>query len=526
MKTLINSIFFAFLLILTGSAQNAAQIEKLMAFEKYSDAKKTAVAWVQSNPNDAEACFQAGKVFAKLNSLDTALTFFNKGLSINPDFIYNNIGVLRVKFQKNDLNGVNDLIEKLKDDAKKKDIRFRIEMADAFIVAPDDYKNQISSYTDEAIKLDRKDARIYMVLGDYYNSINDATKASENFQKAIDYDKNAYRAYVERAMIYERVRNYSEADTLYHQALEIEPTYPIPYEKLGEMYSAQQDNQKDKNYQQAVDAYSKYVALAEPSLSVSKKYAYMLYKGKMYSDAVNQLKNVIGMDPKDPANMRLLAYAYARMNDSTNAMKSFETFFNVVEKDKANSEDYERYGKLLLTSGKDSLGAEMLLKVVALDSTRLDIYKDLGTFYKNKKQWKKVEKYYDPLVAAKSGDLVSVLTLGMACYFDSSYQKAVKLFELSTTIKPTEIMTWLWYSRSLLVVNNGLKDSVTATVCEKFIQAADVNKYKSDILTARSYLGFYYFELDNEKAKENWQKVLELDPTNAQAIAFLKQKTK
>ena len=252
MKTLINSIFFAFLLLVTVSAQNAAQLEKLMAFEKYSEAKKAALSWVQSNPNDAEAFFQAGKAYAKLNSLDTALTFFNKGLSINPDFIYNNIGVLRVKFQKNDLTGVNDLIEKLKDDAKKKDIRFRLEMADALIAAPDDYKNQINSYTDEAIKLDRKDARIYMVLGDYYNSINDATKASENFQKAIDYDKNAYRAYVERAMIYERVKNYSEADTLYHRALEIEPTYPIPFEKLGEMYSAQQDFQKEKNYQPAV----------------------------------------------------------------------------------------------------------------------------------------------------------------------------------------------------------------------------------------------------------------------------------
>jgi tetratricopeptide (TPR) repeat protein len=522
MKTLINSISFAFLLIVTVSAQNAAQIEKLMAFEKYSEAKKAALSWVQSNPNDAEAFFQAGKAYAKLNSLDTALTFFNKGLSINPDFIYNNIGVLRVKLQKNDLNGINDLIEKLKDEAKKKDIRFRIEMADALIAAPDDYKNQINSYTDEAIKLDRKDVRIYMVLGDYYNSINDATKASENFQKAIDYDKNAYRAYVERAMIYERVKNYAEADTLYHRALEIEPTYPIPFEKLGEMYSAQQDFQKEKNYQPAVDAYGKYVSLAEPSLSVSKKYAYMLYKGKLYSDAVNQLKTVISMDPKDPANMRLLAYAYARMNDSVSAMKEFETFFSVVEKDKVNSEDYERYGKLLLNAGKDSLGAEMLLHVVALDTTRLDIYKDLGQFYKGKKQWKNVEKYFDPLVAAKP-DLVNVLTLGMACYFESSYQKAAKLFETATTLKSSETVTWLWYSRSLLVINNGVKDSVTAMVCDKFAQLADVNKYKSDIITARSYLGFYYFEIDNEKAKENWQKVLDLDPANAQALAFLKQ---
>lgn len=526
MKTLINSISFAFLLIVTVSAQNAAQIEKLMAFEKYSEAKKAAVAWVQSNPNDAEACFQAGKVYAKLNSLDTALTFFNKGLSINPDFIYNNIGVLRVKFQKNDLNGVNDLIEKLKDDAKKKDIRFRIEMADALIAAPEDYKNQISSFTDEAIKLDRKDVRIYMVLGDYYNSINDATKASENFQKAIDYDKSAYRAYVERAMIYERVRNFTEADTLYHKALEIEPSYPIPYEKLGEMYSTQQDSQRDKDYTQAIAAYGKYIALAEPSLSVSKKYAYMLYKGKSYSDAVSQLKSVISMDPKDPANMRLLAYAYSRMNDSVSAIKEFENFFKVVDKDKINSEDYERYGKMLLNAGNDSLGSEMLLQVAILDSTRLDVYKELGQYYKAKKQWRKVEKYYDALVAAKSDDLVNVLTLGMACYFDSSYQKAAKQFEAATKIKPTETVTWLWYSRSLLVLNNGVKDSVTAQVCEKFAQIADVAKYKSDLITAHSYLGFYYFELDNEKAKASWQKVLELDPTNAQATAFLKQKIK
>jgi len=413
----------------------------------------------------------------------------------------------------------------VKDDAKKKDIRFRLEMADALIQGTEDYKNQVNTYTDEAIKLDRKDYHIYMILGDYYNSLNDATKASENFQKAIDYEKNAYRAYVERAMIYERVRNYVEADTLYHKAIEIEPMYPVPFEKLGEMYSAQQDvkREKEKDYTQAIAAYGKFISLAEPSLANFKKYAYMLYKGKSYTESIAQLKSVIALDPKDPANMRLMAYAYSRLNDTLNAVKEFDTFFKVVEKEKVTTEDYERYGRLLLNSGKDSLGAEMLSQVVVMDSTRLDIYKEIGLFYKARKQWKKVVKYLDPVVAAKPNDLGNVINLGMACYFDSSYQKSKALFESASILKPTEVLTWLWYARALLVINSGIKDSVTALVCEKFLERADPVKFKSDVLTVRSYLGFYYFEIDNEKAKENWQKVLELDPANEQALAFMKQ---
>ena len=59
----------------------------------------------------------------------------------------------------------------------------------------------------------------------------------------------------------------------------------------------------------------------------------------------------------------------------------------------------------------------------------------------------------------------------------------------------------------------------------KYIEVAgsDPVKNKKNLVEAYNYLGVYYFEKDKAKAKENFNKALELDPNDQDAIDLLKQ---
>ena len=533
MKSLISSILFASLISIITYAQSTEQLEKLLTFQKEVAAKSAALSWIKKEPTNPEAYFQAGKVFSKLNSLDTALDFFNKGISVNSDFLYNHIGVIRVDFQKNNLNDVPALIEKVKDMSRRKDARFPVEMAEALLVAPDEYKTKIPEYTDAAIKLARGDYHIYLILGDYYNAQNNATLASENFQKAIDYEKNAYRAYVERGLVYERVKNYQEAESQYLRAIQADSTYPVAYEKLAEMYygiEAKKDDRKEKkDYTKTLENYSKFVSLADPSLVILKRYASILYNAKEYTKSIEQLNAVIKIAPNDPVYLRLLAYSYYEMGDSVKSIDRFETFFKYVDKEKTLFGDYNRYGRLLFKVGKDSLAIENLKLAYSMDTTKLDILSDISKFYMKKKMWKLGIQYLEPVVNSTVYKALpsEYFELGRAYLIDSSYKKSKETFEKLLEMKPKLIQGWVFYSRAVYAMNPIATDSLTRIAYEKIIELADTVKFKSDLITAHSYLGSYFFDTDIERSKMHWQKVLELDPTNDQAIAFLKQqKTK
>ncbi len=498
-------------------AQTAETIEKLIAFENFNEAKNTAINWLNKEPKNAEAYFWAGKVFLAAKNVDSAAIFFNKGFEVNPKFPYSLAGKVSVAFLKNDAGAVPQLVADARDIAGRKDSRLFIELAAAYLNAPDAERVvKVEELAAEAVKYDRKNYRIYMVLGDLYN-INPQTtsQAVENYQKAIDYDKGALRAYIQRAAVYEYVDNLSEALTQYVRVMAIEPTYPVVYQKMAEMFY------KAKDWIRADTTYALYMKYTEPALDKMKRGVIISYSAKNYKGSIEKIKQVLALDPKDALNTRLLAYSYFELNDSVASKESFESYFRQTEKEKTVAKDYDRYGKLLSRFGKDSLAIISYKTAFGMDSTRTDLISESGKILFIQKKWKEVQAIIEPLITKypESAGFFDFLFLGQSYFFDTAYVSAKSAFERMTVKFPTSYVGFLWLAKTCTFVSPDVKEGIAKPAYEKVVELlTDKVKGKKFLVEAHSYLGFYYLKNgDNEKSKLEWLAIIELDPENQQA---------
>ncbi|MCE1189894.1 MAG: tetratricopeptide repeat protein [Ignavibacteria bacterium] len=538
-KTVLTLLLASFVGML-AFAQQKQQIERLYDYEKYQEARSVAVDWVTKEPTNPEAWYVAGKLLSKLNMVDSAETFFKKGIEVSPKTpSYNYIGLLRIAFHKNvtDKDKLEDLFDKAKDfRTSKKDQRWFLEMADACLLAPVE-NNQIENYLNDAIKLERKNAQIYMIWGEFFSLQNNVTAANEKYQIALDYDKTLSRAYVEKGSVYEKVKNYGEAEIQYKKAIEMDSLFPPAHGNLAEMYHSL------KQYQKAVDEFGKYMKYGEPSVANERRYASYLFQAKDYKTAISTLEKLYAKDAKDPYYVRLLAWSYTEIGDSVKSVKYFDDYFSLVDKTKGTYGDYSRYGRALIKAGKDTLLAlENLKMAYALDTTKVEVLSEMSKVYKKLKRWKDVAACMDMKIknGGNAVETTDYLDLGMSYYFDSLYQKSRETLEKLVSIKPKLFIGYLWLSRSLVALDPESKDGLAKPAYEKIIELCkEPDRYKNDLITANAYLGSYYYiqaevsRTANDKAKEDeqmvkcisyWKKIQEIDPTNAQLNSLLTNK--
>ncbi len=503
-----------------GFGQSGESIEKLLVFEKYGEAEKSALAWVQKDPQNAEAFFWAGKVFLAKHNVDSASLFFNRGLEVNPHFPYTFAGMISVAFLKNNAAVVPELVEKAKDLASRKDARIAIELAAAFLNAPNDAdRSQVKSFADEAIKYDRKNYRIYLILGDYYLSNPSTTSlAAENYQKAVDYDKEALRAYIQKAAVYERVDNVSEAYAQYKKAIRVDETFPVAYQRLAEMFYRVHD------WKGADTTYAMFLKYTEPSMDKLKRAAVFSFTARNYAGAIAKLQQILEKDPKDVPYLRLMANAYYEQNDSAAALKEFESLMRNPDSLK-NSRDYEHYAKLLQRFSMDSLAIIAYGNAYAKDSTKSEYLSARGRLAHKHKNWKEVINALEPRISKfDDADFFDYLFLGQACYYDSSYQLAKTSFEKMIAKYPKHFVGYLWLSNVCVAIQPDAKEGLAKPSYEKLIELlTDKVKYKAQLVNAHSYLGVYYYKNQQpDLAKNEWTQIQDIDPENQQAVAYLK----
>jgi len=90
---------------------------------------------------------------------------------------------------------------------------------------------------------------------------------------------------------------------------------------------------------------------------------------------------------------------------------------------------------------------------------------------------------------------------------------------------PNEIFGYLWCSKSKLGEDTSMQSGIVAPAWEKLASMArtiDSVKYKSVIIQTYFYLAFYYNDIKKDKpnAIVYLQKVLDMDPTNADAQKY------
>ena len=507
-----------FLFTAAGMAQNFTSGKKLLAAEKYPEALAFFKTFLNGDTKD-EANFYIGQVYFQQGKLDSAKYYYNEGFKADPDDALNVAGLVKVAVAE------NNAAEAEKKQAEALDIddenaEVYTTLAEAYSSGKNNNADKAIEFLNKAIKLKPKNADTYLTLGKVYMSKSNGTEAIKNFQQAISLDPGNADAMTQKAKVYILINNFADAISLLEEAVKADPDYAPAYLELAELNYNLKDFTKASNY------YSNYLEKSSPDNDKQKRFAQILYMNKEYEKAVEVLKGVVAADPENPTAYRILAYSYKKLDDSVNSMVNFEKLFKAKDAE-PQVVDYENYSELLTRAGEDSLAIEYLYKIVELDSTRQDVYAKMMPLYYKARNWNGIITALNKKSELNAQELFD---LGKAYQFAKDSVMADTTFGRLIAAKPDISLGYLWRAR----IKSTMDPESTAGLAKPFyekvveIDSADPEKYKSDLIEAYSYLGYYNLIKDNYKESyDYYSKLLTLEPTNETAlkvIAELKKK--
>jgi tetratricopeptide (TPR) repeat protein len=499
--------------------QNLGQGIKLLKNENYQNAIKTFNDYISLNRTKGDGYFYLGKTYFKLGNIDSAKICFQKGIELNKEYALNYVGLGGISLAKGDTNtaisNFNNAVDITSDDPA-----IYINIADMYLISNYLPVNRANDFLDQAIVLNKHNPAAYIKRGDVYLALNNGTQAIANYQSAINYDSSQVDAYIGLANVYTAVRNYQEAEEYYKRAIKRNPDYSVSYRYLSDLYAITKENDK------AVDIYKKYISLSESSNTNLKKLSILLYNAGQYQECADVIKGVLQSEKEDTPLLHLLAFTYSQLADTTNGIATFHQYMNSVAKKDISITDYELLSKLYVKANQDSLAIEALSNAFNLDTTRMDLLSTIRMIDFKDHNWPGVVTAINKKASLQPLNAQDYFDLGKAYYFNKEYGLADTAFSELVRLKPDLAIGYRWMAAAKANLDPDSEQGLAKPDYEKFISLAqdDTTKFKTELIEAYSYLGYYYFiKKDMENSKLYWQKVYALDPTNPQATEAIKK---
>lgn len=538
MKNQIKLFSISLLLSIVSIAQNVADGLKFMDMEQYANARKLFLAL----PQTADNLYYLGDFYVKMSqidtsiteSLDSALTNFNKGISLDPKSALNFVGQGAVYYLKGNPNEAGNKFKTALDFTKNKNPEVLYKIGESYLYKGRKDISIAIAHLEKASQLAPKNTDYQLALGDAYLIADDgnASRAVKQYGNVLALNPKLSKAHIKNGKIYLQAKNYDEALVYYNKGVEADQSYSPAYRERAELYF------KLKQYRNVAPAeYKKYLSMSDGNYKSKLRFAIMSYKNEDFNTAFEQINILQKENPNDRIPYRISAYSYYESamasKDTAFAKANFKTgleqikMFFELSKDttKIIPADYEYYGKLLTKTGNDSLGSMYLLKVVAKDSTRFEIYNDLAKAANEKKKYKKAAAYFTKYYTYKKPGLNDLLTWGRAYYNGDDFVNADSVFKKLVVQKPEELLGHKWRAFTNESIDLDRKTGAAIPFYEKFIEMAnqkDATKYKSDIIKGYTYIGAYYLNIKNtSKSIEIWKKIGTLEPTDSNYL-FMK----
>lgn len=498
-----------------GQAQTIQDGKKFLEIEQYSNAGRVFRTLVAQNPT-AEHLYLLGDYYLKAEKTDSALIYFEQGLTKDPKFALNHVGKGTVMIARKDKAGAQPHFDKARELSKGKSAEVLYRIGEAYtIYETNDPAIAVQSLA-SAATIDKKNPEIQMMMGDAYLLKNDGTNAANCYDRAVFLNPNLAKPYIRIGKVYIRARNYNEALKKYKEGLDKDTTYWPGYRQMGELYFLA------GQYDKALYNYRKYISKSDDNPDTQYKYANFLLTNKNYPEALEVLKKLSGR-VDNPLLFRGFGYAYYETAKYPESIQNMETFFAKVSPDLIRPSDYEYYGKAMISSGKDSTkGFENLRKAVAMDTAAVSSTRaELARILFSAKKYKEAAVEYDAIaVKNPKQNPTDYFNLGKAHYFAKDYVKADTAFGSVIQLAPTFASGYLWRGRSSAKLDPESTKGTALPFYEKYIGEAekDKDKFKKDLVEAYSYFGYFqYLKKDFAKSDEFWNKVLAIDAANKRA---------
>lgn len=523
-------------------AQTVDQGKKFLYYKRYKSAKDVFDKVLASNPNNIEAIYLDGQTMLAMKDSVGAQQLYSKALQTNGNapLLLAGEGGIELRFGK--ATDARAHFEEAISLTKQKDVPIFNAVAENNINASQGDMQYAIEKLNQATNVKHfNDPETYVLMGDAYRRLIDGGNAVQAYQKALSLDPKLAEAEYSIGKIYLTQNNKDYFLPAFEKAVEMDPAYAPAYYELFYYYYFHWD--KDK----ATDALDKYIANTDPGPEVDyTKVDFKVASGD-FSGAKADAQSLISSmgDKVNPRMYRTIAYCCDTLGDAACAQTNIATYFAKVDTAVVIPLDY------VLRASIEGKSSDSATREKAFADFGLAIQKD--TLAENK------AKYLGEatVLANKLNDKKALAAIAQIVYLDTknpnnsdlykwgiaNYQAG--LFKTSDSIfcgiyetkYPDEIYGYLWCWRSKAgeddsVGSQGIAIDAEMKMAEwgrgkdsaaRVAGTKDSTLYRHYVVDCYSLLAFYYNNIksDRELAVFWLRKILEVEPTNADAIRYI-----
>jgi tetratricopeptide (TPR) repeat protein len=531
------SLFFTAIVLATGTfAQSIEEGKKFMYYERFASAKDVFQKLLAAKPSDAEAAYWLGQAFLGLEDQANAKKTYQTAMAANPTAPLLLAGMGHIQLMEGDATGSRNNFEMAVNNTKSKDIEVLHAVGRANVKAKAGDANYGVMQMMKATTLKGfKDASIWMTIADGHMKNVNGGEAILSLKNALLLNPNLAAAKYKEGVIYETQKNREFFLPAYEAAVSMDPAYgPALYALYRFWYF--RDVAKAEGY------LNNFIAAIDPDPQNDYYKIDLKYASQKFADAVSmsdELINKLGVGVIKPRIYRLKAYSYYKLGDMANAKASMDEFFKKEKPEEIVPKDYEVLGDIMAaTPGSEAQSYSYYEKAMEADTTfeNKASYLQKAVDFAKKQKDKKATAYWldKQYKAKKSPSNVDMYNLGRA-FFDagaddfSYYAKADEIFKGYVEKYPDQAYGYYWRGRCNWTIDSNMEKSMANSHFEKFIEVATTSKdslnFRPQVKIAYKYFIGYnsVIKKDPKAAIEYCDKVLAIDPSDAQALEFKRQ---
>ena len=525
-KLLFASVLFTFASLAVAQVPSLDEGIRQMQNENYSAALYTFNAIAKNDPKNGTIYYYIGEVSYLQEDAVEAEKAYKKGLTINPQCAECKVGLGKLALDNGKVEEANELFESAARIDKKNARTFAL-IGEAYLDADKPNGNKAVEYLSTSRVMDTKKARTWARLGDAYKMIGNNGEAMTSYQTAVEKDPKNTSAYVSMAKIWKAAKQDSLAIVELLKAIELAPDDAPAYKELIELYV------KNGQYAKVTPLLDKYVALSGDDIDAKVRFVkFLTFQAKDYDRAIEEGEKLIKSNPEQYTLHRWLAWAYFEKGDCQHSYEHSDELFKEIGKKadrKSYPSDYDYWAKAAFCLGKLDDAAHIYRKLIELDSTpAYEVYGKLAKAYFDAKNYEQAIAYYLRKGTIKPLNVTDNYYLGLCYFYLDENLKSDSVFTEVLKKTPDHATSWMMKAR----IGNRLDTAETKLFLsresyENYIiyASSDPAKNMKNLKESYKYLAYYWIhqeEKGNVTAKSYYEKVLELDPTDQEAIENLK----
>ncbi|MBO9562694.1 MAG: tetratricopeptide repeat protein [Niastella sp.] len=417
---------------------------------------------------------------------------------------------------------------------RKKDVGILLAVANAYISDQQGDVTRALHVLDMAGKKDKRRADLNIMRGNAYRRLSNGNEAYKAYQAALNEDANQPEALYQLGKIFLTQQNSDAYVSYFKKAVAADPLFaPAWYELYYHSYYREPE--------QALAYFRNYLATSDASMENNYQLIDLLYINQRYDSAIVLAQDVLSgtsSGTEMPRLQKLMAYSYAALHDTANALSMMRSYFNHAQDSNLVVKDYDLMANLYsATAGKEDSALVYYMAVVdkTTDSSALfTYYKKLADLYKELKDPSKealwLGRFYTNNPSASNVDLFN---WGIVHYKAQEYEQADTVFGRYTEKYPDQTYGYYWRARANAHKDSAMEKGLAVSHYEKLVDVLTADTAsatnKKWLVEAYGYLAAYQTneKQDYEQALDYLNDILELDPANQDAkqyIAILEKK--